>query len=84
MSNEKQTATIVRHRITYWYDEYDGELIESEEEHIKNLLIEGCWCGELCFTDGDNEYRGWWEIERKTPTTTTLPWHTFMVSNKVR
>ena len=81
---DKKVTEILRHRITYWYDEFEGELPECEEEYIKAQLIEGYWSGELHYTDeDDNEYRGWWEIEREKRTVYT-PWYSYSVTDAVR
>jgi len=53
-----RTVEILKHNISYWY-EYDVEMPEHEEEHIKEMIIEGYSSGELNI---DNLNRGWWEI----------------------
>jgi hypothetical protein len=65
-------ARICAHRIRWRYDLSDGtpdftdELPESEEEHIRQCLNDGCVEGELCYYDAEQEmmFYGWWEIDR--------------------
>ena len=58
---------ILKHNISYSYRDYDGIMDESEEEHVKDMIIDGYSSGELCMLgeDGNTEYRGWWEIDNK-------------------
>jgi hypothetical protein len=61
-----KTVEILQHNISYYYREYDGEMPESDQDHIKECIEQGYNQGELCFVgdDGNTEYRGWWHIER--------------------
>lgn len=70
--NETFITTIYLHTIEFWYKdwpEFDGELPESEEEHIKEMIAQGCWQGELCYvsydpdTNTEEEHHGWWRIK---------------------
>lgn len=59
---------ILLHNIEWWYrDDYHkeiDELPESEEEHIKQSIIDGFHSGELNYYDeNENNHRGWWEIK---------------------
>jgi hypothetical protein len=36
---------------------------ECEQEHVQEMIIQGCNQGELNYCDGENENRGWWHIE---------------------
>ena len=62
---------ILQHNIMYWLsdeNEHDYKIDESNEEHIKECIADGCNQGELCQTiQGDKgnditEARGWWRI----------------------
>lgn len=55
---------ILQHNIKYTYFYWNMDLSESEEEHIKEKIIDGYSGGELCYFDMDKqeENRGWWEI----------------------
>ena len=61
-----KTIEILQHNISYCYRDYDGEMNETEQEHVKEMIVEGYGQGELCMLgkDGMTEYRGWWKIER--------------------
>jgi hypothetical protein len=67
---ENRKITILQHKVEYWFrndDKYvDGIcLADSDEEHIKNMIIEGYNQGELCSSgqNGDeNVEYGWWKI----------------------
>ena len=54
--------TILQHEINYWLD--NALMIDDiSEEHIKNMIINGCNQGELNQLDNqDKEVRGWWKI----------------------
>ena len=59
------TTYILRHEICYWYENTDmPELPDSEEEHIKRMIIDGYHSGELCYDDVDEgiTHYGWWKI----------------------
>ena len=60
-----QTATIMLHRIEYYYrDEPEMGLDDSEREHIAYCISEGISEGDLCtMPDGYiTEVRGYWKI----------------------
>jgi hypothetical protein len=65
-SKENKIIEICSHNISYYYKGYDGEMPESEQEHVKELICEGFNQGELCMYNhsGTKEYRGWWHIEK--------------------
>jgi len=61
MSNRE--VKILQHRVEYSYREYDGEISESDVEHIEGMIAEGYREGELCtFNDGEDTHYGWWKI----------------------
>jgi len=66
MSRDTKVITILLHRIEYWYDN-EQDMPEHEEEHVKKMIIEGYFSGELNDerdTDtGLVENGGWWKIE---------------------
>ena len=49
---------ILQHPISYYYRQ-DQEMPEHEQEHVKEMIIEGYNQGEL---NDNNENRGWWRI----------------------
>jgi hypothetical protein len=60
-------------KFSYWHgwgdiseltDEIKQTLETEAEERAKAMIIEGYVSGELNCLIGDNEVRGWWEIER--------------------
>lgn len=57
-------TSILLHKVDcQWFDDYTGELQESDIDHIKKLIDEGCWQGELYTWGTDHEeHRGWWKI----------------------
>ncbi len=66
MANKK--ITILQHEISYYYDDAQ-EMPEHEQEHVKGMIIDGYYGGELnCLmynaggVDGEWENRGWWQI----------------------
>jgi len=65
-SKENKHIEICQHNISYYYRGYNGEMVESEQEHVKEMICEGYNQGELCMLNdnGTKEYRGWWHIER--------------------
>ena len=65
-SKKNKIIEILQHNISYYYKNYDGEMPESDQDHVKDAIVDGCNQGELCFhnSDFDKEYRGWWHIER--------------------
>jgi len=54
---------ILQHRISYWYDN-DQDMPEHEEEHVKEMIIEGFSSGELNDSGEDYDNTGWWSIVR--------------------
>ena len=59
------TTEILLHDINYnYFDNEEMTLPESEEEHIRQEIIKGYWCGELQYFDSitDEEFSGWWRI----------------------
>jgi len=58
----RKEIEILQHTVKYYYNN-DMDMPESEEEHVKNMIIEGYNQGELntIGEDGD-ETRGWWQI----------------------
>lgn len=54
---------ILQHRISYWY-EVDQEMPECEEEHVKQLIIEGYNQGQLIDEDERGTNCGWWTITK--------------------
>jgi len=61
-------ATILLHKIEWWYNEEDNKapetLPESEEEHIQKMIIDWCREWELCYTDqNENEFYWYWKIQ---------------------
>ena len=67
--NENREIEILQHNISYYYDK-DQEMPESEQEHVKECIIDGCNQGKLC--DG-NENGGWWSIQNLTPEQKAAP-----------
>jgi hypothetical protein len=65
-SKENKEVEICQHNISYYYRDYEGEMPDSEQEYVKECIVNGYNQGELCFVgdDGTTEYRGWWHIER--------------------
>jgi len=62
---ENKTIEILLHNIEYWYEEKEEmEITESDIEHVKKMIDDGCYQGELCtIPDGeDEEVYGWWKI----------------------
>lgn len=53
-------------RIIYSYeDEFDGEMDDTSEKHIKQAINDGYESGELFSADPENPemcHRGWWRI----------------------
>jgi hypothetical protein len=63
--SENRTIKVLQHKVEYWFrnDNYEGELNDCDEEHIKEMIIDGYNQGELCSCpDGENSYYGWWKI----------------------
>lgn len=61
--NEK-TIELLGHTVAYRFEEgYDEKIGECTEEKITNDIIRGCWEGEICDTDINNQEKdhyGWW------------------------
>ena len=57
---------ILLHTIEYsWEGDEDHNLQESDIDHIKKCIEDGCNQGQLCQTDEENgevENIGWWKI----------------------
>jgi len=53
---------ILQHTIDYWYE--DGqEMPEHEQEHVKDMIIDGYSSGELVDHNNKEEMNtGWWKI----------------------
>ena len=58
---EDRIIEILQHDIDYWYSE-DQEMPEHEEEHVKEMIIQGFSSGQLIDTSNDSENIGWWKI----------------------
>ena len=52
---------ILQHNIEYWYLD-DQEMPDYEQEHIKQMIIDGFSSGQLIDTNGKTENVGWWKI----------------------
>lgn len=66
MKERWKEIRICAHTIEYNYDGYNGEITESEEQHIRECLIENYVEGELnMLNDKDIEIRGWWRIKKE-------------------
>jgi len=59
----RQSVEILQHTVKYYYDN-DMVMPDIEEEHVKEMIIEGYNQGELNYLmpDGNTEMRGWWQI----------------------
>jgi hypothetical protein len=59
----RKEVEILQHTIKYYYDN-DMDMPKHEQEHVKEMIIEGYNQGELncLMPDGDTEIRGWWQI----------------------
>lgn len=57
-------AEILQHKIKYTYFYYNMDLTESEEKHIKEMIIDGYTCGVLehFSPEPNEENHGWWEM----------------------
>ena len=56
---------ILLHTISYFFNDFDGDIDESGVEHIEYCIKEGYNQGELNITDPENPeeaYSGWWSI----------------------
>jgi len=61
------TTQILQHQIE-WFLREDNASIELDEcsiAHIETCIKEGYREGELCVSNGDNEYRGWWTFKKE-------------------
>ena len=56
-----RTITILQHEISYWYGE-DQEMPDHEQEHIKEMIIEGFSSGQIVDVNENSENVGWWRI----------------------
>ena len=66
-SNGFMETEILLHAIVYnWQDGEQRELYDTDIEHIEKLIKDGFASGELYQynAETDEEYRGWWEIDR--------------------
>ena len=54
---------VLQHRIKYWYEE-DQEMPDYEEEHVKEMIIEGYNQGQLVDETDEGMNTGWWSISR--------------------
>jgi hypothetical protein len=59
---ENKEIEILQHTISYWYDN-DQDMPEHEQEHVKQMIIEGYSSGELNDETEDEQNRGWWDID---------------------
>jgi len=58
----RQSVEILQHTVKYYYDN-DMVMPDIEEEHVKEMIIEGYSAGELNYlTNKGKEVRGYWEI----------------------
>lgn len=62
----KRTVEILQHNIEYWYKK-DQEMPDHEQDHVKEMIIEGFCEGQLVDNDktdsaGDGSNIGWWKI----------------------
>jgi len=62
----KRTVEILQHNIKYWYKK-DQEMPDHEQDHVKEMIIEGFCEGQLVDNDktdsaGDGSNIGWWKI----------------------
>ena len=57
------TIEILNHTIDYWYEE-DQEMPDHEEDHVREMIIEGYSSGQLIDVNHEtgNENTGWWKI----------------------
>ena len=62
-SRENKEVEVLFHTISYYYGK-DQEIPESEQEHVKQMIIDGYSSGEL---NDDGNY-GWWHIVFKKET----------------
>jgi hypothetical protein len=70
LQDENKHIDILHHNISYYYD--NGiDMPEQEEEHVKEMIMEGYSSGELNYFDPitDEEIRGWWSIEKNASKT---------------
>ena len=51
---------ILQHDIYYWYDE-DQEMPEHDQNHVKEMIIQGYHSGQL-IGSGETDNTGWWKI----------------------
>jgi len=57
---------LAQHNVKIWIENVEDnyEISNSTEEYIVNLIVEWYVEGEVCEVIGDEEYRGWWSIEK--------------------
>ena len=58
-----KTIEILKHNIDYWYTD-EQEMPDYEEDHVKEMIMEGCCEGELIDSgiSGESENTGYWKI----------------------
>ena len=69
VSSHETTIEVCAHRVTVlWWGEPLEDLIpilmEHAEDHIKEMILQNCYTGQLLWEDESRSIRGWWEIER--------------------
>ena len=54
---------ILQHKIEYWYQK-DQEMPDHEQDHVKQMIIDGYCQGQLVDTgiNGESANIGWWSI----------------------
>jgi ABC-type tungstate transport system permease subunit len=62
---QEHFTTILQHRVKFWLrgENAPTELDEASIEHITRLIENDYREGELDVVDGDNEFRGWWQLD---------------------
>ena len=58
---ENRNIEILQHNISYYYN-HDQEMPEHEEQHVRDMIIEGYSGGELNDSNDKTENYGWWRI----------------------
>ncbi len=62
ITDENKNITILQHNISYYYNDYQ-EMPDCEQEHVKEMIIQGYSSGALNYLMPDqSENRGWWSI----------------------
>lgn len=56
---------ILQHKIDYWYED-EQEMPEHEQDHVKEMIMEGYGSGELIDTNMETgeTNTGWWKIKK--------------------